>query len=229
LLDVLPLSLGIETMGGLVEHIIPRNTAIPTARAQEFTTFKDGQTAMSLHIVQGERDLVSECRSLAYFELRGIPPMNAGAAHIRVTLTVDADGLLTVQAEELASGVHAQIEVKPAYGLSDDEIIRMLNDGTKNADQDMRARSVREAIVNAQQLLQSLDSALINDGDLLDDSEKNRLIVLIKKLQDAILTQQATTIENATDALSRGSENFAALRMNRSIHEMLFGKTIEEV
>ncbi|MGL4668607.1 MAG: Fe-S protein assembly chaperone HscA, partial [Saezia sp.] len=166
LLDVLPLSLGIETMGGLVERIIPRNSSIPTARAQEFTTFKDGQTALSLHIVQGERDLVSECRSLAYFELRNIPPMNAGVARIRVTLSVDADGLLTVQADELVSGVHTHIEVKPAYGLSDEDIMHMLNDGTQHADHDMQARSLREAIVNAQQLLQTLDGALSVDEDL---------------------------------------------------------------
>ena len=229
LLDVLPLSLGIETMGGLVEHIIPRNSSIPTARAQEFTTFKDGQTAMSLHIVQGERDLVSECRSLAYFELRNIPPMNAGAARIRVTLTVDADGLLTVQAQELISGVQAHIEVKPAYGLSDDDIMRMLNDGTEHADHDMHARSLREAIVNAQQLLQSLDGALLSDADLLSAQEKSSIMALIKKLQDALLSDSATTIETATDALSKGTENFAALRMNRSIQQVLSGKSIEEV
>lgn len=229
LLDVLPLSIGLETMGGLVERILPRNSPIPTARAQEFTTFKDGQTAMSLHVVQGERDLVSECRSLAYFELRNIPPMNAGAARIRVTLTVDADGLLTAQAIELTSGVQALIEVKPSYGLSDDDIIRMLNDGAQNANHDMQTRSLREAIVNAQQLLESLSGALTTDAHLLDPEEKNRIYLLIQELQDATLTNQTAMIEKATQALSKGTENFAALRMNHSIQQVLSGKSIEEI
>lgn len=229
LLDVLPLSIGLETMGGLVERILPRNSPIPTARAQEFTTFKDGQTAMSLHVVQGERDLVSECRSLAYFELRNIPPMNAGAARIRVTLTVDADGLLTAQAIELTSGVQALIEVKPSYGLSDNDIIRMLNDGAQNANNDMQTRSLREAIVNAQQLLESLSGALTTDAHLLDPEEKNRIYLLIQELQDATLTNQTAMIEKATQALSKGTENFAALRMNHSIQQVLSGKSIEEI
>lgn len=229
LLDVLPLSLGIETMGGLVEHIIPRNSPIPIAKAQDFTTFKDGQTALSLHVLQGERDLVSECRSLASFELRGIPPMAAGAARIRITLTVDADGLLTVQAQELTSGVEAGIEVKPSYGLSDADITHMLNDGFNHAQDDMRARSLREALVSAQQLMQATDSALVADGDLLELSERMEVDVLINALQKAIQSENVTAIEAATRALANGTEAFAAARMNRSIRDALSGRHVEEL
>ena len=229
LLDVLPLSLGIETMGGLVEHIIPRNSPIPIAKAQDFTTFKDGQTALSLHVLQGERDLVSECRSLASFELRGIPPMAAGAARIRITLTVDADGLLTVQAQELTSGVEASIEVKPSYGLSDADITHMLNDGFNHAQDDMRARSLREALVSAQQLMQATDSALVADGDLLELSERIEVDVLINALQKAIQSENVTAIEAATRALANGTEGFAAARMNRSIRDALSGRHVEEL
>ncbi|CAK7064041.1 Fe-S protein assembly chaperone HscA [Saezia sanguinis] len=229
LLDVLPLSLGIETMGGLVEHIIPRNSPIPIAKAQDFTTFKDGQTALSLHVLQGERDLVSECRSLASFELRGIPPMAAGAARIRITLTVDADGLLTVQAQELTSGVEASIEVKPSYGLSDADITHMLNDGFNHAQDDMRARSLREALVSAQQLMQATDSALVADGDLLELSERMEVDVLINALQKAIQSENVTAIEAATRALANGTEGFAAARMNRSIRDALSGRHVEEL
>lgn len=229
LLDVLPLSLGIETMGGLVEHIIPRNSPIPIAKAQDFTTFKDGQTAMSLHVVQGERELVSECRSLASFELRGIPPMAAGAARIRVTLTVDADGLLTVQAQELTSGIEARIEVKPSYGLSDTDITRMLNDGFANADKDMRARSLREALVHAQQLLQATDAALEADADLLSTAQKAEIGALIQAVQHSMQSDDVQAIEKSTQALAHGTEAFAAMRMNRSIQQALSGRKVEEL
>lgn len=229
LLDVLPLSLGIETMGGLVEHIIPRNSPIPTARAQEFTTFKDGQTAMSLHVLQGERDLVSECRSLASFVLRGIPPMSAGAARIRVTFTVDADGLLTVQAQETNSGVQAHIEVKPSYGLTDDQIMHMLNDSYAHADNDMLARSLREATLNAEQLLLATQSAMQADADLLNEREHDNIIKLMQTLLNAMATNETQSIINATEQLSQGTEHFAAIRMNRSIQQALAGKSIEEL
>lgn len=229
LLDVLPLSLGLETMGGLVEHIIARNSPIPIAKAQDFTTFKDGQTAMSLHVVQGERELVSECRSLAKFELRGIPAMAAGAARIQVTLTVDADGLLTVQAKEVNSGVEAKIEVKPSYGLSDTDITHMLNDGYKHAQTDMRARSLREALVTSQQLLQSIDVALQADSDLLSVQERSNIDALTQALQNAMQSDDPAPIEKAVDALSKGTEAFAAARMDRSIQLALSGRHVEEL
>jgi molecular chaperone HscA len=228
LLDVIPLSLGIETMGGLVERIVPRNETIPTAKAQDFTTYQDGQTALALHVVQGERDLVADCRSLARFELRGIPPMAAGAARIRVTFTVDADGLLAVSAREQGSGVEAAIQVKPSYGLSDDEIARMLQDGFATAEQDMKARALAQARVDARRMLLATRSALDADGDLLDAHEQQQVESLMQAL--AAAEQEATdaaAIEEATKALARGTEAFAAERMNHSIQKALSGKNVE--
>ncbi|GAA4421054.1 Fe-S protein assembly chaperone HscA [Acidovorax lacteus] len=227
LLDVIPLSLGIETMGGLVERIVARNETIPIAKAQDFTTFKDGQTALAIHVVQGERDLVQDCRSLARFELRGIPPMAAGAARIRVTFTVDADGLLSVKAEELTSGVQARVDVKPSYGLSDDEIARMLQDGFATAAQDMRARAVVEARVDAERMLQATRSALQADGDLLTAEERAGIDVLMQQLEALRSSDDAAAIEAATEALAHGTEAFAAERMNRGIQQALAGKRVQ--
>ena len=229
LLDVIPLSLGVETMGGLVERIIPRNQTIPTAMAQDFTTYQDGQTALALHVVQGERDLVADCRSLARFELRGIPPMVAGAARIRVTFTVDADGLLSVNAREQVSGVEAQIDVKPSYGLSDDEIARMLQDSFATAQQDMRSRALVEAQVDADRMILAIRSALEADADLLSPGERGLTDNLIAALADARINGDAAFIEAATQALAKGTEAFAALRMNRGIQKALAGKNIESV
>jgi molecular chaperone HscA len=229
LLDVIPLSLGIETMGGLVERIVPRNQTIPTAMAQDFTTYKDGQTALALHVVQGERDLVADCRSLARFELRGIPPMAAGAARIRVTFTVDADGLLSVSAKEQGSGVTAQIDVKPSYGLSDDEIARMLQDSFATAQQDMKARALAEARVDADRMLLATQSALNADADLLDADEKLNIDTLMAAVSGVRAHADAATIEAATQALAKGTENFAAQRMNRGIQKALAGKNISAV
>lgn len=228
LLDVIPLSLGIETMGGLVERIVPRNTTIPTALAQDFTTFKDGQTALALHVLQGERDLVADCRSLARFELRGIPPMPAGAARIRVTFTIDADGLLTVGAKEQGSGVEAQIVVKPSYGLSDDQIAAMLQDSFATAQQDMAARALVEARVDAERMLDATRSALAADADLLEPGQRAEIDRLLGEA-DAIRTSSAdaATIEAATEALAKGTEAFAAMRMNRGIARALSGKNVE--
>ena len=229
LLDVIPLSLGIETMGGLVERIVPRNQTIPTAMAQDFTTYKDGQTALALHVVQGERDLVADCRSLARFELRGIPPMAAGAARIRVTFTVDADGLLSVSAKEQGSGVAAQIDVKPSYGLSDDDIARMLQDSFSTAQQDMQARALAEARVDADRMLQATQSALNADADLLEAEEKAKIDTLMAAVASARVDADAVTIEAANQALAKGTENFAAQRMNRGIQKALAGKNISAV
>ena len=229
LLDVIPLSLGIETMGGLVERIVPRNQTIPTAMAQDFTTYQDGQTALALHVVQGERDLVADCRSLAHFELRGIPPMVAGAARIRVTFTVDADGLLSVDAKEQISGVVARIDVKPSYGLSDDEIARMLQDSFSTAQQDMASRALAEARVDADRMVLAVKTALSADADLLSPNERAQIDSLIVGLIDARENGDAATIEAATQVLAKGTEAFAAERMNRGIQQALAGKNIESV
>ena len=229
LLDVIPLSLGIETMGGLVERIVPRNQTIPTAMAQDFTTYQDGQTALALHVLQGERDLVADCRSLARFELRGIPPMAAGAARIRVTFTVDADGLLSVSAKEQGSGVEAHIDVKPSYGLSDDDIARMLQDSFSTAQQDMAARALAEARVDADRMLLATQSALNADADLLDADERSRIDQLMAAVAYAREHADAAGIEAANQALAKGTENFAAQRMNRGIQKALAGKNIETV
>ena len=229
LLDVIPLSLGIETMGGLVERIVPRNQTIPVAMAQDFTTYKDGQTALALHVVQGERDLVVDCRSLARFELRGIPPMAAGAARIRVTFTVDADGLLHVSALEQGSGVEAHIDVKPSYGLGDEQIARMLQESFTTAESDMRARALVEARVDADRMLLATRSALAADGDLLEPQERLAIDALMAALQAIAAQEHAQSIEDATEALAKGTEAFAALRMNRGIQQALAGKNIETI
>lgn len=229
LLDVIPLSLGIETMGGLVERIVARNETIPTARAQDFTTYQDGQTALAIHVVQGERDLVQDCRSLARFELRGIPPMAAGAARIRVTFTVDADGLLSVGAKELGSGVEARIDVKPSYGLSDEQIARMLQEGFATAAEDMRARAVVEARVDADRMLLATRSALDIDGDLLSAGERAAIDALMEALGRERDSEDAAAIEAATEALAKGTEAFAAQRMNRGIREALAGKNVQSL
>ena len=229
LLDVIPLSLGIETMGGLVERIVPRNQTIPTAMAQDFTTYQDGQTALALHVVQGERDLVADCRSLARFELRGIPPMAAGAARIRVVFTVDADGLLSVSAKEQGSGVEAKIDVKPSYGLTDDQIATMLQDSFATAEQDMQARALAEARLEADRMLLAIGSALAADADLLGTQERATIDTLAQAVVAAKPLTDAKAIEAATEALAKGTEAFAAMRMNRGIHKALAGKNIETV
>ncbi len=229
LLDVIALSLGLETMGGLVERVIERNTTIPVAKAQEFTTFKDGQTAMAIHVVQGERELVSECRSLARFELRGIPPMVAGAARIRVTFQVDADGLLSVAAREQTSGVEAAVTVKPSYGLADDQIARMLKDGFAHADEDMAARSLREARVDAERMVLATRAALAADAALLADQEQADIQALLQATEQAAATDDAAAIEAAVKALADGTEVFAAARMNQGIRQALAGRRLDEV
>ena len=229
LLDVIPLSLGIETMGGLVERIVPRNQTIPTAMAQDFTTYQDGQTALALHVVQGERDLVADCRSLARFELRGIPPMVAGAARIRVTFTVDADGLLSVEAKEQISGVEAKIDVKPSYGLSDDDIARMLKESFSTAEQDMHARALAEARVDADRMVLAIKSALAADADLLGTADRSAIDELVARLVSTREHTDAAVIEAAVKALANGTEAFAASRMNRGIQKALAGKNIESV
>jgi len=229
LLDVIALSLGLETMGGLVERVIERNTTIPVAQAQEFTTFKDGQTAMAIHVVQGERDLVSECRSLARFELRGFPPMAAGAARIRVSFQVDADGLLSVAAREMNSGVEAAVLVKPSYGLADDQIAQMLKDGFSHAEGDMLARKLREAQVDSQRMVLATRSALAADAALLSAAEQQSLEVLVQAAELAARGGDAELIEASTEALATGTEAFAAARMNQGIRQALAGRRIEDV
>ena len=226
LLDVVPLSLGIETMGGLVERIVPRNQTIPTAMAQDFTTYQDGQTALALHVVQGERDLVADCRSLARFTLRGIPPMVAGAARIRVTFTVDADGLLQVRAREQNSGVEAHIDVKPSYGLSDDQIATMLQDSFSTAQGDMRERALREARLDAQRLVLAIRSAMQVDADLLAPAELAAIEAALSVLQASAQGDDPATIEADSKTLAQATEAFAAQRMNRGIAKALSGRNI---
>jgi len=229
LLDVIPLSLGIETMGGLIERIVERNSTIPAAKAQDFTTYQDGQTAMALHVVQGERELVADCRSLARFELRGIPPMVAGAARIRVTFEVDADGLLNVAARELNSGVQATITVKPSYGLADDDIARMLREGFAKADDDALARSLREARVDADRLLLATRSALAVDADLLSEAERSEIEALLVDIGRVSRSDDHHAIDAAVKALAAGTEAFAAARMNRGIRRALAGRSVDEI
>ncbi|MBN8502897.1 MAG: Fe-S protein assembly chaperone HscA [Burkholderiales bacterium] len=229
LLDVIPLSLGLETMGGLVERIVERNATLPVAKAQEFTTFKDGQTALALHVVQGERELVSECRSLARFELRGIPPMAAGSARIRVTFQVDADGLLSVSAQEMVSGVKAAISVKPSYGLSDEQVAAMLKDGFSSAQSDMAARKLREAQVEGERMAAATEAALALDGDLLPQAEREAIGLLLQALRKQVAGAEADAIEAAVHQLAQGTEAFAAARMNRSIQQALKGRTVAEL
>jgi molecular chaperone HscA len=229
LLDVIALSLGLETMGGLVERVIERNTTIPVAKAQDFTTFKDGQTAMAIHVVQGERELVADCRSLARFELRGIPPMAAGAARIRVTFQVDADGLLSVSAREQGSGVEASVVVKPSYGLADDQIAQMLKDGFSHAEHDMATRALREARVDAERMVLATLAALEADGELLTDIERSDISARVDAARRAGATDDAAAIDDAVKALAAGTEAFAALRMNQGIRQALSGRRLEEV
>ncbi len=229
LLDVTPLSLGLETYGGLTEKIIPRNSTLPTARAQDFTTFKDGQTAMTIHVVQGERELVADCRSLAKFTLRGIPPMVAGAARIRVTFQVDADGLLSVSAREQTTGVQAQIEVKPSYGLDDDTITRMLKDSMNQAGNDMAARARTEAAVEAEGLIAAVEAALQLDSDLLDEQELSAVQTAIRTLQKHMADSGAEDIRQAVATLSQATDEFAARRMNRNIQRALSGQKIDDI
>ena len=230
LLDVTPLSLGLETMGGLVEKIIPRNATLPIARAQEFTTFKDGQTAMSIHVVQGERELVSDCRSLARFELRGIPPMVAGSARIRVTFQIDADGLLSVSAREQTSGVEANVVVKPSYGLSEDTITGMLQSSFKAAESDKQARALREAIVDAERLIEAIQMALTQDGEkLLSTEEQQAILANIQALQTLCQGQDSQAIHQASEALNHATETFAARRMDASVKQALAGQDLNSL
>ncbi|MBG6036809.1 Fe-S protein assembly chaperone HscA [Proteus cibarius] len=229
LLDVIPLSLGLETMGGLVEKVIPRNTTIPVARAQEFTTFKDGQTAMSVHVVQGEREMVSDCRSLARFTLRGIPPMAAGGAHIRVTFQVDADGLLSVSAMEKSTGVEASVQVKPSYGLSDTEIAKMIQSSMENAQEDLHARRLAEQKVEAARVLESLTAALEEDAHLLNEDEKTAIDKVVDTLIESVEGTDPVAIENAIKLLDKQTQDFAARRMDSSIRQALAGHSVDEI
>ena len=229
LLDVIPLSLGLETMGGLVEKVIPRNSTIPVARAQDFTTFKDGQTAMAIQVVQGERELVSDCRSLAHFELRGIPPMVAGAARIRVTFQVDADGLLAVSAREQTSGREARIEVKPSYGLTDDEIAGMLKDSFSHAGDDAFRRALREAQVEAQRLIEATQSALQDAGELLSTLERAHIDAAVTRLQAVMIGDDRRAIDAAMQALGSATNEFAARRMNQSVSRALSGRSVDQL
>ncbi|MBE4127258.1 Fe-S protein assembly chaperone HscA [Vibrio parahaemolyticus] len=230
LLDVIPLSLGIETMGGLVEKIIPRNTTIPVARAQEFTTFKDGQTAMSVHVVQGEREMVDDCRSLACFSLKGIPPMAAGAAHIRVTYQVDADGLLSVTAMEKSTGVQSEIQVKPSYGLSDNEVANMLRDSMTHAKEDMQARALAEQRVEADRVIEGLIAAMQADGDeLLSEQEKQDLLKAIEALIELRNGDDANAIEQGIKDTDKASQDFASRRMDKSIRAALSGQSVDDI
>ena len=227
LLDVIPLSLGIETMGGLTEKIIPRNTTLPNARAQDFTTFKDGQTAMSFHIVQGERELVDDCRSLAKFELRGIPPMAAGAARIRVTFQVDADGLLSVSASEQKTGIEAAVVVKPSYGLSDEQIGAMLQASMQHASDDMKMRALVEQQVEGRRLVEAVEAALVQDGDLLDAQETRTIRERMQRLAESMQGRDSQSVRQAVGALNAATQTFAAKRMNAGIHRALTGRKIE--
>lgn len=230
LLDVIPLSLGLETMGGLMEKIIPRNTTIPVARAQDFTTYKDGQSAMMIHVLQGERELIADCRSLARFELRGIPPMVAGAAKIRVTFQVDADGLLSVSARELASGVEASIQVKPSYGLTDGEIARMLEDSFRKADEDRDARALREQLVDAQRLLEAVEAALVADGErLLSAEERVAIDSQVAELRGLLNSQDVVAIERQTKRLSQITDAFAARRLDSTVKAALAGRRLNDI
>jgi len=229
LLDVIPLSLGLETMGGLVEKVISRNTTIPVAKAQEFTTFKDGQTAMAVHVLQGERELVEDCRSLARFELRGIPAMTAGAAHIRVTFKVDADGLLEVSAMEKSTGVETSITVKPSFGLEEKEITKMLMDSMNNAEQDIQARMLKEQQVEASRVIESVQSALANDGELLNENEINIINNAISALAKIAQTTVADDIESAIETLNESTAIFAERRMDSSIKTALAGHSVNEI
>ena len=226
LLDVIPLSLGLETMGGLTERVIPRNSTLPIARAQDFTTFKDGQTAMSIHVVQGERELVSDCRSLARFELRGIPPMAAGAARIRVTFQVDADGLLSVTAREQTSGVESHITVKPSYGLSEEEIADMLQSSFNAAESDKQARALQEARVDAERLLEAIATALSQDGDLLAEAERKQIETSMEQLRNLMNNGNSHEIHDAVEALNHATEEFAARRMDASVRKALAGQKL---
>jgi molecular chaperone HscA len=229
LLDVIPLSLGIETMGGLAEKIVPRNATIPVTRAQEFTTFKDGQAAMALHVVQGEREKVADCRSLARFELRGIPPMAAGAARIRVSFDVDADGLLSVSAREQTTGVESSIVVKPSYGLTDAEITRMLQESFANALDDAQARALAEARVDADRIIGATETALAADADLLDASERpaiDRALADVRRLRDG---DDRAALAKAVEALNQATGDFAARRMDRGVAQALAGKRVDAV
>jgi len=230
LLDVIPLSLGLETMGGLMEKVIPRNTTIPVARAQEFTTYKDGQTAMMIHVLQGERELIADCRSLARFELRGIPPMVAGAAKIRVTFQVDADGLLSVAARELSSGIESSIQVKPSYGLTDGEIARMLQDSFQNAGEDKAARVLREQQVDAQRLIEAVEGALEVDGERLLDAEERAVIELqVQELRELLAGGDGLAIERQTKRLSQVTDAFAARRLDSTVKAALAGRNLNEI